>query len=58
MSRMGSRHTPPGSSVSFVELVDSMGWIVESAKDGKVLERMGDGEVVVENITGTLQISL
>lgn len=38
--------------MTFVELVDNKGWIVESAQDCTVLERAGDGKVVVENITG------
>lgn len=47
------RHTPSGSSVTFVELVEQKGWIVESAQDGTVLEKATDGKLVVENITGT-----
>ncbi|CAM9195150.1 unnamed protein product [Ectocarpus fasciculatus] len=46
------RHTPPGSSVTFVELSDSKGWIVESTKDKAVLEQSSDGQYMVENITG------
>lgn len=48
----GGRHTPPGSIVSFVELSGNKGWIVESAKDGAVLEKSADGHFMVENITG------
>lgn len=46
------RHTPPGSSVAYVELSDNKGWVVESAKDQKVLEKSSDGRFMVENITG------
>eukprot|EP00903_Cladosiphon_okamuranus_P021614 g19873.t1 len=46
------RHTPPGSSVSFVELSGNKGWIVESAKERAVLEKSVDGQFMVENITG------
>lgn len=46
------RHTPPGSSVSFVELSGNKGWIVESAKERAVLEKSLDGQFIVENITG------
>lgn len=49
---LGLRHTPPGSSVTFVELSDNKGWVVESAADGTVLERAADGKAVVENVTG------
>lgn len=52
-SRHG-RHTPPGSSVSFVELSGNKGWIVESAKERAVLEKCVDGHFMVENITGTV----
>lgn len=48
----GGRHTPPGSSVSFVELSGNKGWIVESAKERAVLEKSVDGQFMVENITG------
>ncbi|CBN80124.1 hypothetical protein Esi_0031_0133 [Ectocarpus siliculosus] len=46
------RHTPPGSSVTFVELSDNKGWIVESTKEKAVLEQSSDGKYMVENITG------
>lgn len=46
------RHTPPGSSVTFVELSGNKGWIVESASERKVLEKSADGQFMVEHITG------
>ncbi len=52
MAAITCRHTPPGSSVTFVELSDNKGWIVESAKEHEVLEKSVDGTFMVENITG------
>lgn len=50
--RFAGRHTPPGSSVTFVELSGNKGWIVESASERKVLEKSADGKFMVEHITG------
>ena len=44
--------------MSFVELSDNKGWIVESAADGTMLDRAADGKPVVEHITGESSLSL
>lgn len=40
--------------MTYVELSDNKGWIVESASERKVLERSADGQFMVEHITGII----